>query len=179
MTVLYLLTFPNGKRYVGITDGIVRQRIACHKRAKSVVGAALRLYGDPKVELLAKGSRKRMAALERRTIAKLKTRLPAGYNVAEGGEGFSRDQIKALWADGDTREAWILNIAKAQKERFKNLEQSRKQAAILVAARTARWDSPAQRSALQQRRRKELQDPAEQERFAAMQAKGRASRWKR
>lgn len=92
---LYLLTFPNGKAYVGITSRTVKERFDEHvnnnrygKRA-CAVHAAIEKYGAPsvKVDVLAEASWEHLVDLEIKAIAALNTRPPFGYNLTIGGEG--------------------------------------------------------------------------------------------
>lgn len=45
-----------------------------------------------------------MAELERFLIKDGKTRVPNGYNISEGGDGFTSGEMKAYWADPAFRE---------------------------------------------------------------------------
>lgn len=88
MGLLYLLTFPNGKRYVGQTQGTVEGRLGGHRCAgsRTVVGKAVRRHGDPTIEvLLESGDRDELDRLEIKFIDWYDSQVPAGYNVDPGG----------------------------------------------------------------------------------------------
>lgn len=92
--VVYLLTFPNGKRYVGKTNDWKR-RWRGHKHgarygSRMPVHSAMRKYGfdSVKVEFVAFASnRDELIQLEKEQIALLNTQSPVGYNLTTGGEG--------------------------------------------------------------------------------------------
>lgn len=92
MGCLYQISFPNGKSYIGISSTTAEKRFAAHraKRSKSVVSHALRKYGASSVKLrtlVVANDWKYLCDLERRAIAAYGTKIPAGYNVTEGGDG--------------------------------------------------------------------------------------------
>lgn len=83
---VYLLTFPNGKQYVGQTIHSVRDRVADHGRKDDLVGNAIRKHGDPEILVLAHArSRDELDDLERQFIEQLDTQYPNGYNLTDGG----------------------------------------------------------------------------------------------
>lgn len=92
---MYLLTFPSGKRYVGITSASAQERFARHvtfaaagKRLCAVHQAILK-YGAQAVvvETLARAPWCDLVKMERDAIARLRTKFPHGYNLTDGGEG--------------------------------------------------------------------------------------------
>ncbi len=90
MAQLYILEFPNGKGYVGITS-FGHRRFTMHKasaRAGSnlLVHKAIRKYGEPTLCQLFEGTIEEMAALEFELIAELGTQMPNGYNMDPGGQ---------------------------------------------------------------------------------------------
>lgn len=90
---IYLLEFPNGKRYVGLTTVSPKRRYGRHKAAaakpenKSRVYQAWRKHGPPSLQVLAEIPNEKLANAEREYIAAMNTRIPHGYNQSEGGEG--------------------------------------------------------------------------------------------
>lgn len=91
---VYLATFPNGKKYVGITCATLKTRVSEHY-SRSKIGPkyaihnALTKYGkDVKWEVLHTCSTFEEAKkLEINTIQELNTQAPNGYNLTVGGDG--------------------------------------------------------------------------------------------
>jgi hypothetical protein len=122
MGVLYRLTSPSGKAYIGISSGTAEQRWAKHKehalgkRTNGALYAALRKYGcdNFKLETLVIADKwDYLCELEIKAIQAFNTKAPFGYNVTDGGEGVI----------GPRDEATKLRIAVAQKKRFSNPQQ--------------------------------------------------------
>jgi group I intron endonuclease len=88
---LYIIGFPNGKLYVGITTGTVEGRFRRHCQSAKVVGRAIRKHGSESCRLIVlhRGlSWKEAGNLERWYIRELETGIKQnGYNVAGGGGG--------------------------------------------------------------------------------------------
>lgn len=89
---LYSIDFPNGKRYIGITDNLVR-RLAGYKTnsksgsTKQKVFNAIRKYGITELKVLVIGTKEYILELERKAIALFRARENEfGYNQALGGE---------------------------------------------------------------------------------------------
>lgn len=88
MNYLYLLKV-GGKSYVGVSSR-PRRRLAEHRKAESLVGRALRKYGETQVEILGEFEvRSDAYEAEKEAIRSLGTKSPSGWNVTEGGEGMS------------------------------------------------------------------------------------------
>lgn len=91
--LLYRLTFPNGKSYIGITSGAVKRRVLRHvsqakEGRRSAVSQAIRKYGTFETVVLAvAGDWSYLCDLEQRAIAAFGTLAPNGYNLTLGGEG--------------------------------------------------------------------------------------------
>ncbi len=91
---LYVLEFPNGKRYFGITSKGLARRWAQHRvqargRSRLPVHAAIRKYGVDEVLLRTAvvGEKDYILALEVAAIARFGTRdREHGYNVSLGGD---------------------------------------------------------------------------------------------
>lgn len=87
---LYQISFPNGKRYIGISNN-AKNRFYTHKtqsRAgrQTPLAAALRKYGA-KLEVLCIGDRQYILDLEVKAIEIFQTQnREFGYNVGPGGE---------------------------------------------------------------------------------------------
>ena len=89
--VVYLLwnTF-NGKRYVGQTTKSVEERIMQHKRSDLVVDKAIQKYGIENFRygvIKTCASKEELDYWERYYIVALKSKVPYGYNMTDGGEG--------------------------------------------------------------------------------------------
>lgn len=89
---IYLLTFPNGKVYVGQTINSLTRRLSEHrfsaKRAdpKLAVHLAWRQHGAPNVLLLCECEVELLSELEVAFIALFQSYGCAGYNLTVGGE---------------------------------------------------------------------------------------------
>jgi len=120
MAEVYHIKFPDGKGYVGITNGSAERRFREHQsKARNgsslLVHKAIRKHGG-KLTVLAQGITWAEAKqLEVEWIARLGTRAPAGYNMTTGGQG-TQGRIptakhrravsaaaKRMWADPDFR----------------------------------------------------------------------------
>jgi group I intron endonuclease len=92
----------NDKQYVGKSvKNPYKSRISNHIRARGDSPAfhnAIQKYGADaftwKVIHYPNASPETLNAIERWQIAKLNTRLPAGYNIAKGGEGFDSETAR-------------------------------------------------------------------------------------
>jgi hypothetical protein len=85
----YIITFSNGKVYVGITSGTIESRVGQHikdsRRRNFPVCGALRKY-EFTVEALDVGTKEYVEMLEISAIAALESQdRRFGYNVADGG----------------------------------------------------------------------------------------------
>jgi hypothetical protein len=91
MGCLYILEFPNGKRYVGITKHTAEHRfIKGHLYSRHLVGKALMKYGKESVvitTLFESDDWDELCALEVETIKCFNTLRPNGYNLTVGGDG--------------------------------------------------------------------------------------------
>lgn len=89
--VIYLVwnTF-NGKRYVGQTTKPLEMRIMQHKRSDLVVDKAIQKYGLENFRygvIKTCASKEELDYWERYYIVALKSKVPYGYNMTDGGEG--------------------------------------------------------------------------------------------
>lgn len=93
MGELYLLTFPNGKRYIGITSKTATRRRIVHlhharKGRSGALQSAIRKYGSfEMLTLMVASDWSYLCEIERRAIVAFGTRAPLGYNMTDGGEG--------------------------------------------------------------------------------------------
>lgn len=140
MFTIYCHTSPSGKRYVGQTSQSMARRWSAHvtaARAKgrqcSALYAAIRKYGGRSFaheELDRVFTREDANAAEIRWIATLGTRVPVGYNLAEGGRAGShhaetRARMSAaakarearLTADEKSARAYKASASKTPEER--------------------------------------------------------------
>lgn len=89
---IYLLTFPNGKVYVGQTVLSPKRRFAAHRFAASLihprcpVHCAWKKYGEPTLELLTECNIEILSDMEKDFIALFASFGPHGYNMTPGGE---------------------------------------------------------------------------------------------
>jgi group I intron endonuclease len=95
MNILYKLTFPNGKVYIGITTESLSRRVQRHiayARANKpyAVSAAIRKYGEKSFIAEHIASSKNwidLTFIERLAIEQYNSICPFGYNMTGGGEG--------------------------------------------------------------------------------------------
>lgn len=92
--ILYKLTFPNGKSYIGITKHSIEHRIKIHVRAsrcgrKLAIYNAIRKYGEDsfEVQVFAMAHPDDLPSLEIDAIREHGTFGINGYNLTAGGEG--------------------------------------------------------------------------------------------
>jgi hypothetical protein len=107
MGILYLLTFPNNKRYVGQTVNSLQKRWTQHKsKAKNnpnegcvALNHAIRKYGAENVKILqiSEVDNDKLDLYENYYIAKVfHTLTPQGYNLQTGGSALKRHSKKTL-----------------------------------------------------------------------------------
>lgn len=95
MATIYLLTFPNGKKYVGQTTQVLAERLWQHKSAiqhrkhNIVLYRAWEAHGDPEVAVLHECAVEELNDLEIQAIKDHGTLVPNGYNLSPGGGQFS------------------------------------------------------------------------------------------
>lgn len=94
MGALYQISFPNGKRYVGMTMADTHKRFWEHRYhakrwTKLPIYDALRKYGDTAefTVLAIADNREYLEVIERNAIRIMETKLPQGYNLTDGGDG--------------------------------------------------------------------------------------------
>jgi hypothetical protein len=130
MHTLYMLTFKNGKRYIGQTVRKLTTRISQHRtatRAKSLlaVHCAWRLHGEPDVSIISTHeTQEELSASEIEAIKVHDTLSPNGYNVAHGGE---------------TSPAKNPEVAKKIGQKVRGLKRTNEQKAKMSVASLSAW----------------------------------------
>ena len=92
MSIVYCLSFPNGKQYIGMTSQTMEKRLIGHrayakKGCEFLLYSAWRKYGEPECKVLAVVESHMVRKTERKAIAVFGTMVPNGYNLMLGGEG--------------------------------------------------------------------------------------------
>lgn len=95
MGCVYRVRFASGKSYVGMTTRSAQQRLSNHLSAalrggKLPVNRAFKKYapGGFELEILVRSEDLEiLRAEERRLILEIRTKVPYGYNLTDGGEG--------------------------------------------------------------------------------------------
>lgn len=98
MGILYKITFPNGKAYIGVTTESLARRLRRHigyarANRQYALSCAIRKYGEGSLRAEVIGEADTWDALlilERDAIRDHKTLAPDGYNMTGGGEGAFR-----------------------------------------------------------------------------------------
>lgn len=154
MGVLYKLTSPSGKSYIGISSKPFEARWSAHMsrlrdgRAPGPLYAALRKYGPEsfsKTVLAIESDWDVLCEMERKAIREHGTFTPNGYNATFGGEGVigpRSDEAKKA-------------IAEAQRRRYQRPDELRRlrecgakgNAANVARAVSAKSDRDAEREA--------------------------------
>lgn len=110
--VVYCLTSPSGKQYVGQTVASAQERFynhkACAKRENTPIAKAVIKYGDlisvEQIDIAV--DQKDLDNKEKYWIGKLDTLCPSGYNLKDGGNG-----------NGKHSDLTIAKMSKARKGR--------------------------------------------------------------
>lgn len=106
--IVYIYTFPNGKKYVGQTINSLEKRANRGEgyRSSPAVYNAIRKYGwdNIKIETFPCESKQQMDELEKKYIKLFHTNdNKYGYNLTIGGEGviqYDREEVVSLWNKG-------------------------------------------------------------------------------
>ncbi len=123
MAQLYVLAFPNGKSYVGITCEAVARRYERHfvnaflNGSRCALHRAMRKHGVPRVVPIMEGSIEEMKEHEVALIAHLGTLAPNGYNMTKGGDG--------VWGLRHSEES-CKRMSKSQRGKRKSDEHRRR-----------------------------------------------------
>jgi group I intron endonuclease len=128
--IVYLLSSPSGKNYVGIAHDLPR-RLREHKARGHALHAAISKYGIENFAtyvLHEVDSWEEAARLEREEIAARDTIAPNGYNLTEGGDGrygeVHSEAIRRSWEDPEVRDR---RLAGQRKVRHLLQENGRRQ----------------------------------------------------
>lgn len=116
MGVIYKITSPSGKGYVGQTKRPLNKRLERHRDLKwgncKLLKRAIVKYGwhTMQVQVLWTGSNEELDAKEVELIREQGTLAPHGYNALLGGDANpmsaqgARDSVSDSWADPEVRE---------------------------------------------------------------------------
>ena len=88
MGIIYCITFPSGKQYVGQTTQLLKERIGQHLRSNTthLICRAMKKYASSyKVEILQEPDDEQIDFYETQFITSLNTLHPNGYNLSTGG----------------------------------------------------------------------------------------------
>jgi len=88
MGLIYCITFPCGKKYIGQTRQILKKRIAQHLSSNdnTLISRAFRKYKDFTSEILLECENSVLDEQEIYFIEKYNTIVPLGYNMRSGGQ---------------------------------------------------------------------------------------------
>ena len=118
--IVYAMTFPDGKKYVGVTTTGIHKRLINHaadsKSSDRKVSKAIRKYGIESIDIEVLDSfqtKEEAFKLEKHYIKELDS-VSNGYNAAEGGLGAT-----GVIPNEETRG----KMSEAQKKRFEDEEQ--------------------------------------------------------
>jgi hypothetical protein len=136
MLTLYMLTFKNGKKYIGQTVRKLSVRISQHRtemRAGSLlaVHCAWRMHGEPDVSTISTHeTEESLSAAEIEAIKVYGTLFPNGYNVGHGGE---------------TSPAKNPDVAKKIGLKVRGLKRTSEQKTKMAEAALSVWANPEYR----------------------------------
>ena len=187
MGVVYKITAPSGKAYVGQTRRELKRRMHGHKsmcgrRKDSLWGKAVRKYGwnAMTIEVLWRGANDELDGKEREMITLHGTLAPAGYNSTPGGDAnpmdgqAGRDAVKASWARDDVRakhtkacqQAW------ADDDKRSNIMRARAENSKVAMAKVANKQNSREANA----KRTQTWEAKREERLAGLVGKARAQK---
>lgn len=158
--LLYIVTGPTGKKYVGITRKTLEQRWKAHlddvrSGSKLVFHQAIRKYGEKSFTFeIAENNKTKeeISELEILYIQTLNTLSPNGYNIANGGWG-----VITWTKELRQKQAEIGKIVTTN--RYLDSEEREKQRQIA----TKQWNDPEFREKMVQGRIRRFSDPEERE----------------
>lgn len=151
---LYMLEFPSGKKYIGMSNNPEhRWKLHCWAARRGdgfAVHSAIKKYGERSVirKILAVGDEQYIADLEVKAISKYETLYPRGYNLTFGGElspsgmphvrEINRAKRIELWKDPEYRAAMIESATGRKMTAEQNAKNSE--------AKKKNWQDPGYRS---------------------------------
>ena len=98
--LVYKISFPNSKFYIGVTTKPIEERILGHKKAarfkSSLVGRAIGKFGEHNIKtevLFCCSSKEEMLRREKESIILFNSKHPFGYNLTDGGDGITGNKI--------------------------------------------------------------------------------------
>lgn len=136
MLTLYMLTFKNGKKYIGQTVRKLTVRVSQHRttmRAGSLlaVHCAWRMHGEPDVSTISTHeTQEELSAAEIEAIKVHNTLSPNGYNVSFGG---------------DTAPSVNPEVAKKIGLKVRGMKRTKEQTAKMSVAAAEVWARPEYR----------------------------------
>ncbi len=88
MGIIYCLTFPNGKQYIGQTIQKMKTRIQQHRRTNycTALAYAIKKYNEFQTEVLLEINNDLLDHYEKEFIDVFNTLVPNGYNIRSGGK---------------------------------------------------------------------------------------------
>lgn len=125
MGIIYLITSPSGKRYVGQTRRSLEQRMKQHQNPKSgcpILSASIRKYGWNRmsVQVLQECSNEELNDLERFYIKGYNCLSPEGMNCTSGGDaGYTFSEEHRLKSSETQRGDTLGNIRKCPSGKFR------------------------------------------------------------
>jgi len=146
--ILYRLTFPNGKIYIGQTVRTMEIRLSQHKTSAGAgsllpVHCAWRKHGEPSVSIIGKyNTPEELHAAEIAAIASMKARAPNGYNISFGGEVPPSKCPEVAQKISDKAKGRKINNTERRKEIARELWQSDDYRAKKSASTKAKWSDP-------------------------------------
>lgn len=150
--ILYRLTFPNGKIYIGQTVRSMKTRLAQHRTAANrgsslAVHCAWRKHGEPSVCIIDEyGSQEALHAAEIAAIQSEGSLSPNGYNVGLGGETAPSKSPEVRAKIGAKSKGRIPNTTEERSEIARKCWQSEEYRENQREAQRARWCDPSKRA---------------------------------
>ena len=168
--IVYQITSPSGKRYIGVTvQGLVTRwadhRLRAKKGATTPLHAAIRKYGAElfDVKTLVMADWNYANELEATLIAEMGTQVPNGYNLASGGgQALHHEETKRKISEG-SRQACAAPTTRRRRSE----------------AKKAMWRDPAFRKKMSEERSLRAKAMWADPTYRARQAESQKQSWKR
>lgn len=143
VAILYKITTPVNKSYLGVTTKGLNHRVNQHPYFDTAIGRAIRKYGKNNIEtqILVMGDEEYIYSLEKQAIEVFGTLAPRGYNLREGGQGgkwteASKEKVSKALKGRQLSEKHKKNIGKTSKNR-KHTIKTREKMSISQSKRHA------------------------------------------
>ena len=98
MGLIYCITFPSNKKYIGQTRQSIKTRLIQHKNSKDItlISRAFQKYKEYKCDILIECNNNDLDEYEKYFIEKYQTITPNGYNLRSGGQNgyYFSDEVK-------------------------------------------------------------------------------------